>query len=358
MSNEALLVRADASTQIGTGHFMRCLALAQAWQERGGTPSFLMAPGSGALANRLKNNRISELRLSAEPGSSADAKETAEIALRHNAAWVALDGYQFTSDYQRTLKNKIAHLLFLDDVGDAERYYADLLLNQNAYATAETYGDRAGDCATLLGASYFLLRREFWELRNHSRRIRPRGHNLLVTFGGGDPENATSQALQALAVLPTADMKVRVLVGASNPHRDGLEKLAAKLPHSVEFVIDTQRIAHEMAWADLAISAAGSTSWELAFMGLPSLLVTLAENQQGCAEYLHSHGIAVSLGWHHSVQPAETASALSALASDAEKCREMSSRGRALIDGRGAERVVNAMLSIANARSQTLETDR
>ena len=358
MSIGALLFRADASTQIGTGHFMRCLALAQAWQERGGTPSFLMAPGSGTLANRLKNNRISELRLSAEPGSSADAKETAQIALRHNAAWVALDGYQFTFDYQRTLKDKIAHLLLLDDVGDAERYYADLLLNQNAYATAETYGDRAGNCATLLGANYFLLRREFWELRNRSRRIRPRGLNLLVTFGGSDPENATAGALQALAALPAADMKVRVLVGASNPHRGELERLAAKVRHSVEFQTDTLRIAHEMDWADLAISAAGSTSWELAFMGLPSLLVTLAENQQGCAEYLHSHGIAISLGWHHLVQPSETAAALSALADDPGKRREMSSRGRALIDGRGADRVVNAMLSITNARSQPLETDR
>ena len=140
MSIGALLVRADVGPQIGSGHFMRCLALAQAWQEHGGTAIFLMAPGAGTLASRLKHNNISEVRLSSQPGSSADAKETSEIALRHQAAWVALDGYQFSSNYQRTLKDKIAHLLLFDDVADAERYYADLLLNQNAYATAEIYG--------------------------------------------------------------------------------------------------------------------------------------------------------------------------------------------------------------------------
>ncbi len=342
-----LLVRADAGPQVGAGHFMRCLALAQAWQERGGTASFLMAPGAGALANRLRDNHISEIRLSSQPGSIADAKETAKIVLGYQ--WVALDGYQFTSDYQRTVKNEIANLLLLDDVGDAERYHADLLLNQNAYATPETYGNRAGDCALLLGADYFLLRREFREWPRRDRQIGQRVRNLLITFGGSDSENATAEALQALAALPASNMNVRVLVGASNPHRDELGRLAAKLPHSVEFETDTLRIAQEMDWADVAISAAGSTSWELAFMGLPSLLVTLAENQHGSAQYLHSHGIAISLGWQHRVQPSETATALSALADDPLKRKEMSSRGRALIDGRGAHRVVDAMASVANA---------
>lgn len=348
----SLLVRADASSEIGAGHFMRCLALAQAWRDHGGNAIFLMATGASALGNRLQEEDIGEVHLSAQPGSVADADETASVALRHNAAWVALDGYQFSHDYQRQLKGKISHLLLFDDLADADRYHADLLLNQNAYATPEMYGNRAGNCTLLLGAAYFLLRREFQERRHRDRQITPHARNLLVTFGGGDAENATSGALQALAMLPAPAMNVRVLVGASNSHRAGLERLAAKLPHSVEFQTDTKRIADEMAWADVAISAAGSTSWELAFMGLPSLLVTLSENQRGCAQYLHSHGIAISLGWQHEVQPAETAAALSALAADPDKRAEMSSRGRNLIDGGGADRVVQAMTSIASGQAQ------
>lgn len=342
-----LLVRADASTEIGAGHFMRCLALAQTWRERGGIAIFLMAAGAPALGKRLQDDGIGEVRLSAQPGSIADADETAEVAFRHNAAWVALDGYQFSPDYQRVLKDKIAHLLLFDDLGDAELYHADLLLNQNAYATPEMYANRAGNCTLLLGAAHFLLRREFREWRHRDRQITPRARNLLVTFGGSDAENATAGALQALAVLPAPAMNVRVLVGAGNPHRAGLERLAATLPHSVEFQTDTKRIADEMAWADVAISAAGSTSWELAFMGLPSLLITLSENQHGCAQYLHCHGIAIGLGWQHKVQPAETAAALSALAADPGRRAEISSRGRDLIDGGGADRVVHAMASIA-----------
>lgn len=353
-----LLVRADAGVQIGAGHFMRCLALAQAWQQQRGTAIFLMAPGAEALANRLKHENIREVRLSSEPGSIADAKETSQTALRHQAAWVALDGYQFSSNYQRALKDILPHLLLFDDVGDADRYHADLLLNQNAYATPEMYGDRAGDATLLLGASYLLLRREFQEWSRRDCQIAPRARNLLITFGGSDAENETGRALQALAMLPESPMNVKVLVGASNPNREGLERLAAKLPHSVEFETDTLRIAQEMAWADVAISAAGSTSWELAFMGLPSLLVTLAENQNGCAHYLHSHGIAISLGWQNRVQPSEIATALSALADDPGRRQEMSSRGRGLIDGRGAHRVVEAMARIANASGQTQRISR
>ena len=362
-----LLLRADASAQIGAGHFMRCLALAQAWQEHGGTASFLMAAGGFGLAQRLEEENIREVRLAARPGSIADAKETAAVALQHNAAWVALDGYQFSPDYQRALKDralkgkdKVAHLLLLDDLGkedlgkddlgDANRYQADLLLNQNAYATPQLYAGRAGNCTLLLGAAYLLLRREFRQWRGHDRQTAPQANKLLVTFGGSDAENGTAGALQALAMLPGPAMNVRVLIGASNPHRAGLEKLAATLPHSVEFQIDTKRIADEMAWADVSISAAGSTSWELAFMGLPSLLITLSENQRGCAEYLHGHGIAISLGWHDKLAPAETAAALSALAADPRRRAEMSSLGRNLIDGRGADRVVQAMASIASGQ--------
>ena len=357
-----LLVRADASTEIGAGHFMRCLALAQAWRGHGGSAIFLMAPGAAGLAQRLQEENIGELRLAARPGSTADAEETATVAIEHRAAWVVLDGYHFSPGYQRALKESVSHLLLLDDLGkddlaDAERYHADLLLNQNAYATPEMYAGRAANSRLLLGAPYFLLRREFHEWRGDKRRnaektTAPQARNLLVTLGGSDAENATAGVLRALAALSVPLLNVKVLVGAGNPHRVELQKLAANLRHSVEFQIDTKRMADEMAWADFAISAAGSTSWELAFMGLPSLLITLSENQRGCAEYLSHHGIALSLGWHDKLQPAETAAALSALAADAPRRQEMSALGRALIDGKGADRVVDAMASLASGETQ------
>lgn len=347
-----LLVRADAGPRIGAGHFMRCLALAQAWQEQGGNAVFLMAPGARSLQERLQDDHMAEVQLCAQPGTIADADETAKAARQHGAAWIALDGYQFSPDYQRVLKDKTSHLLLFDDLADADCYYADLLLNQNAYAIPEMYANRVDNCALLPGAAYFLLRREFRERRDRERQVTSSARNLLITFGGSDAENGTGLALQALALLPAPAMNVRVLVGASNPHRAELERVAAMLNHNIEFETDSKRVADEMAWADLAISAAGSTSWELAFMGLPSLLVTLSENQRGCAQYLQRHGIAINLGWQQEVQPTAMATALSALAADVARRAEMSSRGRHLIDGRGAERVVQAMVSMASASEQ------
>lgn len=347
----ALLVRADANSCIGSGHFMRCLTLAQAWQQHGGTAIFLMASGAEGLEKRLEDEGIDKIRLWADVGSNADANETARVAVRHNADWVVLDGYQFSPEYQRTLKEKASHLLVFDDIADKVSYHTDLLLNQNAYATAEMYGNCASDCTLLLGAPYFLLRQEFTERQSCERVIADRAKNLLVTFGGSDPENATAIALQALPMLPAPMMKVRVLVGASNPHRAELEALAAELSHSVEFQTDSKRMADEMAWADVAISAAGSTCWELAFMGLPSLLITLSKDQHGCGQYLHCHGVAISLGWWNQVQPAEIAAALKGLLADPGGCARMSSRGRTLIDGRGAERIIRAMADIASEKT-------
>ena len=346
-----LLVRTDASAQMGAGHFMRCLALTQVWKENGGTVTFLMATGTPALAKRLQQENTGGIYLSAQPGSMADADETASIALQHDADWIALDGYQFSSAYQRRLKDKTKYLLLFDDLADADLYYADLLLNQNAYATPKMYANRTHKCTLLLGAPNLLLRREFRSVRHRERSIAPNIRNLLVTLGGTDPANATSKVLQALAKLPAPTMSVKVLVGGDNPYRNELEDLATSSSHNVEFQVDSQQMATEMAWADLAISAAGSTSWELAYMGLPSLLITIAENQRGCADFLQQHGIAVSLGWHRDLQPSEITSALGELAGNYSKRAEMSSRGLDLIDGRGGDRIVQAMSRISDPQS-------
>lgn len=349
MNAGVLLVRADANSQIGSGHFMRCFALAQAWREQGGTAVFLMAPDSTGLEKRLDDEGIRALRLSSPPGSMDDADETSAVALQEQADWVALDGYHFSAEYQRQLQKNIPWLLAFDDLANAECYYADLLLNQNAYATPDMYGNRARNCRLLSGAAYFLLRREF-KRRDRQRLIPDQAEKLLITFGGGDPENATANVLQALTQLSTPTMSVRVLVGAANMRRAELEPLAANSPHRVEFLSDSMQMADEMAWADLAISGAGSTSWELAFMGLPSLLITLSENQNGCASYLERCGISTSLGWLDQLRPPTIAASLQELSADRAKRIDMSSRGQRLIDGQGAERIIQTMMNLAGEK--------
>jgi len=335
-----LLVRADANARMGSGHIMRCLALAQAWEEFGGRTMFLMAPGVPALESRLCSEGFEVELLHAEPGSLGDAAETGSLARGQHPAWLALDGYHFSAAYCDALRCE-AKLLLFDDLGDADCACADLILNQNAYASREMYDGRPIDGRLLVGSRFTLLRREFWAWRGRTREVANEVSNVLVTLGGGDSENVTAKVLRALSQL--SGWTIRVMVGSSNPHSNELQLLAASLPHRVDLRTETTRMADEMAWADLAISAGGSTTWELAFMGVPAALLVQAANQCGTADYLHRHGIAINLGWHSQVSPEGIAQALWQLGANTASRQSMSARGRALLDGFGGQRVVEAM---------------
>ena len=258
-----LLIRADADTRMGTGHVMRCLALAQAWQDAGGQVTFLSAALPPGLESRLNAEGMTLVTL------DADAAQTALVAQELGADWVVLDGYHFDAGSQRALKDAGARLLVLDDNGDSDAYSADLVLNQNVHARAEWYASRAPDTRLLLGTRYALLRREF-----RVRHDRPRGtpkvaRKVLVTLGGSDPDNVTLKVLDALALIRAESLDVTVVVGGGSPHRASLEDAAARMPFPVRVVVNAANMPELMAWADVAISAAGSTVWELAFSRRP-----------------------------------------------------------------------------------------
>lgn len=337
-----LLIRADASAQIGTGHVMRGLALAQAWQDAGGCVTFLMSSGASALEERLKAEEMDVVHQSAQSGGADDARQTIELAKQVGAPWVIVDGYHFDATYQRQIKDAGHSLLFIDDYGHAEHYYADLVLNQNIYAGENFYVHREPHTQLLLGLRYALLRREFWTWRDWKREIAPHAHKILVTLGGSDPANATLRVIQALGQMAKDDMnglETIVVAGGSNPHYDELRHTIQTLPLSIRLERSVTNMPELMAWADIAISAAGSTCWELAFMGLPTLATAIAENQRPIATGLEQIGATINLGWHESLSSTEIAQVLSPLLVDAEKRSEMSRRGRELVDGRGAERV-------------------
>src|SRR5215216_4793334 len=167
MTLPPLLIRADASAQIGTGHIMRCLALAQAWQAQGGAVTFAtMKTLPDALQTRLQNEHIVLHLLDTKPGSADDAAQTAALAASLGAA-VVVDGYHFGGDYQYTLKSAGLKLLFIDDNVHADHYYADFVLNQNIYANEAMYANREPRTILLLGPRYVLLRLEFWRWRDN-----------------------------------------------------------------------------------------------------------------------------------------------------------------------------------------------
>ena len=336
----SLIIRADAGSRIGTGHLMRCLALAQAWQDGGGRAILLSAECPPALNRRLEAERVTVIHATTEPGSGADAVETADRARRENANWVVADGYHFDAVYQAAIKQAGLGLLFVDDWGHADSYCADIVLNQNIYAGPELYERRCETTRLLLGTEYALLRREF--LQQLRRRETGEARNLLVTLGGSDPGNITRMVVDSLSAV-AQDVDVRVLVGASNARGDELCEAARQCRHPVRVERDVTDMPGVMAWADVAVSGAGSTCWELAFMGLPAALVVLAENQRLIAEGLASAGFAVNLGEAESLTPQDIAGSLSELVSEREQLARMSAAGRELVDGLGARRVVEAI---------------
>lgn len=341
MNSQILLIRADANVAMGTGHVMRCLALAQAWQDTGSRPVFAMAECTPAIEARLRSENIEIARIEASAGSAQDAAALIEFA-RAEAAWTVVDGYHFAAEYQRRLKDAGLKLLLIDDLGDAVHYWADVILNQNPHSSEAMYANRSQDSRLLLGCRYALLRREFAGWRTWQREIPPVARKLLITMGGSDPENVTGTALSALPLLGVDDLETTVVLGGSNPHRGSLEQAASASRKKIRVLTNVSNMPELMAWADLAVSAAGTTCWEMCFLGLPALLIDIAPNQTPVARELNRKGAAVHVG-SSSLTSQQLADALLPLLRSQQRRQEIASSGRRIIDGQGADRVVLAM---------------
>src|SRR5271166_5542094 len=285
MERGTLVVRADAGLKMGTGHVMRCLALAQGWRHEGGEVIFAVAESTPALDDLLRSKEIEITRIEGVPGSAEDARNTLEIARGRGADWFVVDGYHFDAHYQKQLQN-FRPVLTVDDNGLLDHYATELILNQNAHAGAQMYSHVSPNTKLLLGPRFALLRDEFLAYRDWAREIPERGSRLLLTMGGSDPRNFTPRILPLLAELPDDDLRIRVVVGGSAENANAVDAIAAKFAGRVEVLRDVRNMADLMAWADVAISGAGTTCWEMCSLGLPAILVEAAENQRFIAEQL------------------------------------------------------------------------
>jgi len=319
---------------------MRCLALAQAWQDGGGDAVFVTSTGNPRIESRLHDEDIQVELLSSEAGSDDDARETVAVARRSDAARVVVDGYRFGGDFQQSVKDAGLRLLVLHDYGHAKHYWADLVLNQNLHADGSLYSAREPHTRLVLGPRYALLRREFAQWRDWKRTIPEVACKILVTLGGGDPDNVTLNIIEALDRVEVDGLQAIVVVGANNPHYQQLQAAAERSSASIRLQSNVGNMPELMAWADVAVTGGGSTNWELAFMGLPSLIVVLADNQQSVARRLADAGAAIDLGWHESLDAGKLVEQLRDVIHMPARRREMSDRGRDVVDGEGAGRVL------------------
>jgi UDP-2,4-diacetamido-2,4,6-trideoxy-beta-L-altropyranose hydrolase len=349
MKNTSLIIRADANTRMGTGHVMRCIALGQAWldavrrTEDGGpttadsgkssdfrpptsdlqpltSVTFICAEIPDALAERVTSEGFELIRIHAEKGSPEDLQQTLDVVLSLTqseirnqkssitSSWLVLDGYHFNFDYQHDIRAAGIKLLLIDDYNHLPEYEADILLNQNIGAEEIEYRCNL-DCRKLLGTRYVMLRREF---RNVDAVSSPRPDDMahgadtastsvathvLVTMGGADPDNVTQKVIGALSQLNIPDLHAKIIVGPANPHIERLRQALSSSTINCELINSVQDMPGLMDWADFAITAAGSTCWELAVLRVPFMTVILAENQEQVAQKLTQTSGVPCAGW-------------------------------------------------------------
>jgi UDP-2,4-diacetamido-2,4,6-trideoxy-beta-L-altropyranose hydrolase len=346
MSNEVLLVRADASAEIGVGHVMRCVALAQAWRDHGGSVRFVLAPGGEEIHERLRSEGFAVHAIRAGAGSVEDAAQTAELCAQSGAEWLVLDGYHFSQDYRNRIRRAASNLLLVDDHGALAPYDCEVVLNANVYASPAMYSDAPPQTHFLLGSGYALLRREFLSAQRQRWDIPERASHLLVTLGGADPHNVTLQVVEALHELGDLEFELTVVLGASNRHRASVEHALEQFHRPARLLLNVANMPELMSQSDLAISAGGGTCDELALLGVPMFLITIAQNQEQAVEAYRQRETAVTVGWFTVLSRDGLARSLRAVMGDRKLRQEIVMRAGEMVDGRGAERVVESMRGI------------
>ena len=341
-----LLIRADAGPKQGAGHVMRCLALGQAWQKMGGQVTLLTGPLPARLSMRLNAENIN---LQTLPPDTDDHSETLifnQLIEQDKPDWVVLDGYQFGDEYQQNLKLKNARLLAIDDYGHGKHGLADAIFNQNAYASGRDYLTSQSGPEVIAGLEYVLLRDEFLSPKRSISELPKAGNakRILLTFGGSDPNNTTDEVLQVLNACAAPSTSVDVIVGPCNPHIERLKVTAKRLQISIRFHSNVDRMSTLFDRTDLAITAAGSTCYELCHAGVPMIAIPIAPNQEKLAHELCQQGAAQKLTLND-LKTGHAKKVIGQCIRDSKQRQALSETGFRLVDGQGAARLARRLCS-------------
>lgn len=339
---KSALIRADAGPAMGTGHVMRCLTLADELSARGWSVVIASAELPLALEVDVVRRGHSVLRIG-RPGDYG-AAEASCIAdqLPGPVDLAIVDHYRIGSGWHEAARAWARSIAAIDDLADRP-LSVDLVLNQNLGERTDAYRHlvRAGT-RLLVGSNYALVRPQFRHARRSARIPRVDVRRLFVFISGADERNVTETAARAAG---RVGISTDVVIGAAYPHEAALRRWARN-EHGIVLHQNVSEMAALMARADLAIGAPSSASWERCCVGLPTVLVTLAENQVRAARALAERRAALSLGWHHDVNEQAIVDGLEELIQNPEQLSAMSNAAAAIADGRGVIRVCGEIEAI------------
>ena len=400
------LIRADASLQIGSGHIMRCLTLAHKLRQHHHRVAFITRAHQGHLADTIRQQGFDCILLplpdhattSAQPQrqpepacnelppsppapaiphaawlATSQAQDITDCAPHIRALapdWIICDHYALAAAWQ-TAARALCHskIMVIDDLHD-RAHDADLLLDQNHAHTAADYAPLVPpSCRILTGTRYALLRDEFAQHRTISLHQRatpparqpetalPHSQNILINLGGVDKDNHTLAVLQALSAYVSGSLKAlpiraTIIMGATAPHLARIQHYAATAPYPSQVIANATNMAELMTQATWAIGAAGSSSWERCALGLPTLLITIADNQRPIADQLQSAGAAIALEASQIPSPAFQTAIAHLM--QPENQQRISQAAAQLCDAHGAERVAQHIAQLAAAPQANL----
>jgi UDP-2,4-diacetamido-2,4,6-trideoxy-beta-L-altropyranose hydrolase len=348
--------RIDASRQIGAGHFVRCLALANELQSRGARSCFVCSHLPESFAGALKARGHELIRIETSlAGQEEDANRTLAAVGARRCEWLVVDHYALDIIWERRLRSMTKHLLVIDDLANRD-HDCDVLVDQNYYLNAGTrYLGKVPDaCNTLLGPKYALLREEFRLARSMAKPRDGLVRKILIFMGGGDEANYTAVAIDTLARLQFRQVQVDVVIGAEHFNLIEIESACANYGFSLH--VQTDKMASLMIAADLAIGSGGSATWERCCLGLPCLAVSAASNQ----EQLLRDSAGSGALYAPAVSPNDSdglSRHLRSLMENPSLLMSLSLNSMKLVDGRGVYRVLRAMGIIAVSVRLALKSD-
>ncbi len=341
MTLPRVLFRVDAGPAIGLGHLQRCLSLAMGLRHLGASCVFLSNEES-ATSDRVRRFGFDGYVLEpAEPWEEEDLADTVALASESGCDAIVVDSYCTGSDYLRRLRRTGFLVCAIDDIAPYS-YPCEIVVNGDAHAPQLDYQSSSGDTDFLVGPTYSMLRREFWQVPPYLVRATPQ--NILVALGGADSYNLMPRILAGLDAL-SQEFTMTAIIGPFVDNLPGVEEAVTRAQHSTRLIRSPDAVLELMLGADLAVSAGGQTLYELACVGCPTVAVKVASNQDRQLQAFIETGFIQPVGdAGDSRVVAAVGEAVLSLLPDCEARAGMSAAGRQLVDGQGALRVAQVIL--------------
>ncbi|MDD5560622.1 MAG: UDP-2,4-diacetamido-2,4,6-trideoxy-beta-L-altropyranose hydrolase [Candidatus Omnitrophica bacterium] len=335
------LFRVDAAPEIGSGHLIRCLALANILVERGLHVSFICRRLNKGFESLINKNGCDIFYI------EDDSPQAIKKICTNNSgpSYLVIDNYGLNIEWEKAIRPFVDKVMVIDDMGSRE-HICDFLLDQNLYKGLEDHYKSlvSGNCQMLLGPRFALLRKEFAIARQKTRVRSGLIKKILIFFGGSDMKNITKNILEGVFLLKRQEIAVNLVIGVDNPNKTELQHLI-KDKATVFCYHNVENIAELMLESDLFIGSAGIATWERCCLGLPSMVMTVTENQARIIEYLARNEILDYLGDAQDVTATDIRDRIDYFLSNSEILKRYSEASFKLVDGLGVQRCANAMFS-------------